>query len=271
MQVFRVAGALLLGAALAGCSSSSNGASGGGATGGSGAATGSGGSGAATGSGGSGAAAGSGSTGGGPSGGGCTVGASETGDGTYYAADGSGNCSFDPSPNDLMVAAMNDPDYAGSAVCGECVQVKGPSGDVTVRIVDRCPECKHGDLDLSPQAFAKIADPKLGRVTIHWTPVACDVQGPIRYRFKEGANQWWTAVQVRNHRYPIAKFEYQKAGKWVAVPRESYNYFVETSGMGPGPYSFRVTDVKGNVLTDKNIPLKVAAEVAGAAQFPTCP
>jgi expansin (peptidoglycan-binding protein) len=269
MQVFRVTAALLFAVALAGCSSGSNGASGqgGSGAGGSGAGSGSGGSGAATGSGGSGAGNGS----GGSSGGGCTVGASETGDGTYYAADGSGNCGFDPSPNDLMVAAMNDPDYAASAVCGECVHVKGPSGEVTVRIVDRCPECKHGDLDLSPQAFAKLADPKLGRVTIHWTPVACDVQGPIRYRFKEGANQWWTAVQVRNHRYAIAKFEYQKAGKWVAVPRESYNYFVEASGMGPGPYSFRVADVKGHVLTDQNIPLKVAAEVAGAAQFPGCP
>ena len=41
--------------------------------------------------------------------------------------------------------------------------------------------------------------------------------------------------------------------------------------MGPGPYSFRVADVKGHVLTDQNIPLKVAAEVAGAAQFPGCP
>ena len=101
--------------------------------------------------------------------------------------------------------------------------------------------------------------------------MACDVQGPIRYQFKDGSNQWWTAVQVRNHRYAIAKFEYQKAGKWLAVPRESYNYFVEASGMGPGPYSFRVTDVKGHVLTDKGIQLEPAAEVAGAAQFPACP
>lgn len=258
MQALRVAGVLLFAAALAGCSSSSQATSG---QGGSGAGTGSGGSGAGTGSGGS----------GGKSGGGCTAGSSETGDGTYYSADGSGNCSFDPSPNDLMVAAMNDPDYAGSAVCGECVHIKGPSGEVTVRIVDRCPECKHGDLDLSQSAFAKIADPKLGRVTINWTPVACDVQGPISYRFKEGSSQYWTAVQVRNHRYAIAKFEYQKAGKWVAVPRESYNYFVEASGMGPGPYTFRVTDVKGHVLVDHDVVLKVALEVAGAAQFPACP
>ncbi len=258
VQFLRVSGVLAIAALLAACGNSLSGAGASAGSGGAGATTGSGGSGATTGSGG--APAGS-----------CTDPASETGDGTYYAADGSGNCSFDPSPNDLMVAAMNDSDYAGSAVCGECVHVSGPSGEVTVRIVDRCPGCKHGDLDLSPSAFAQIADPKLGRVSISWTPVACDVQGPIRYRFKEGSNQWWTAVQVRNHRYAIAKFEYQKAGKWVAVPRESYNYFVEASGMGPGPYSFRVTDDKGHVLTDQNIPLKVAAEVTGVLQFPACP
>src|SRR5215468_659791 len=78
--------------------------------------------------------------------------APESGDGTYYAADGTGNCSFDASPNDLMVAAMNDPDYQDAAWCGACLAVTGPKGTVTVRVVDRCPECKHGDLDLSPQA-----------------------------------------------------------------------------------------------------------------------
>src|SRR5262249_737479 len=34
------------------------------------------------------------------------------GDGTYYVeANGGGNCSFDPTPNDLMVGAMNHTDY----------------------------------------------------------------------------------------------------------------------------------------------------------------
>ena len=35
----------------------------------------------------------------------------EIGDGTYYDADGTGACSFDASPDDLMVAAMNAPDF----------------------------------------------------------------------------------------------------------------------------------------------------------------
>jgi expansin (peptidoglycan-binding protein) len=192
-----------------------------------------------------------------------------TGDGTFYAADGSGNCSFDPT-GDLMVGAMNHTEYAGSAVCGACVHITGPSGEATVKIVDQCPECKVGDIDLSPEAFSLLADKSLGRVTIHWKYVPCDVAGPIVYHFKEGSNQWWTAVQIRSSRYAIAKLEFKKDGQYVAVNRLDYNYFVANSGMGPGPYSFRVTDVKGQVVEDTAIPFIEAGDAPGAAQLPVC-
>ena len=189
------------------------------------------------------------------------------GEGTYYDADGSGNCSFDPSPNDLMVAAMNTTDYANSAVCGGCILVTGPNGSVTVRIVDRCPECAPGDVDLSAEAFALIANPVDGRVPISWYDVACDVDGPIVYRFKEGSSQWWTAIQVRNTRWAVSKLEVKVNGAYQSLPRESYNYFVE-SGLGVGPYDIRVTDVWGHVLEDTGIPLGDGTLATGAGQFP---
>ena len=194
-----------------------------------------------------------------------------SGEATYYDfADGSGNCSFDPTPNDLMVGAMNHTDYAASAACGACAHVTGPNGEVTVRIVDRCPECPAGDIDLSPEAFEKIAELAQGRVPISWQYVPCGVSGPIQYRFKEGSNQWWTAVQLRNHRHAIASLEVEKNGSFSAVPREDYNYFVDASGMGPGPYTFRVTDVYGHVLVDTGIAHMEAQVVDGAEQFPSC-
>ena len=64
------------------------------------------------------------------------LGTLQMGEGTYYGAAGSGNCSYEASPNDLLVAAMNDPQYNNSSVCGMCVDVTGPKGMVTVRIVD---------------------------------------------------------------------------------------------------------------------------------------
>jgi expansin (peptidoglycan-binding protein) len=191
---------------------------------------------------------------------------------TYYDATGAGACSFDPSPADLMVAAMNAQEYENAAVCGAYVHVLGPQGEVTVRIVDLCPECLAGHLDLSREAFALIAPLPLGRVAITWQVVSPPLAGPIVYHFKDGSNQWWTAVQVRNHRNPIARFEYWTASGWVDVPRTGYNYFVQTNpGMGTGPYQFRVTDVYGNTLADSGLPHVENGDVPGAGQFPPGP
>jgi expansin (peptidoglycan-binding protein) len=201
----------------------------------------------------------------------CSAEGEHSGQATYYDfADGSGACSFDPSPNDPMVAAMNAPDYAGSAACGSCARVSGPGGEITVRIVDLCPECPEGNLDLSPGAFELIAPLEQGRVPITWRYVACDVSGPLDYRFKDGSNQWWTGVQVRNHRHAIARFEIEKDGVFTAVPREDYNYFVAESGFGPGPFTFRVTDVYGGVVIDAGIELGDAVTRHGASQLPPC-
>jgi expansin (peptidoglycan-binding protein) len=191
---------------------------------------------------------------------------------TYYHASGAGACSFDPSPDDLMVAAMNAEEYDQAATCGAYIFVSGPKGAVTVRIVDLCPGCKAGHLDLSQEAFEQIAELSWGRVPISWQVVSPALDGPIAYHFKPGSNQWWTAVQIRNHRNPVARLEYLDGGGWVAVPRTAYNYFVQTEpGMGPGPYTFRVTDAYGNTLTDSGIPHVEGETVEGAAQFPYGP
>ncbi len=211
---------------------------------------------------------------GGSAGGASACGNAETfaGEGTYYSATGDGACSFGSSGDKpLLVGAMNAPDYNNSNVCGACAHIKGPNGEVTVRIVDLCPECKHGDIDLSPEAFEKLAPLPDGRIAISWQFVPCDVSGPIQYHFKEGSNQWWSAVQIRNHRQAIAKFEWKSDdGVWHDVPRVDYNYFIDDKGMGPGPYTFRVTDVEGGVVEDSGIPFIEAGDASGKSQFPTC-
>lgn len=206
------------------------------------------------------------------SGGGSCVGDERSGEATYYTfADGTGNCGFPATPSDLMVGAMNHTDYSGSAACGSCARITGPDGTITVRIVDRCPECPAGDIDLSTEAFEMISPLSAGRVPITWSYVPCDVSGTVVYHFAEGSNQWWTAVQVRNHRHAIARFEYRaEDGSFVEVSRVDYNYFVHDSGMGPGPHTFRVTDVHGNVIMDTGIPLLDDADAPGGSQFPFC-
>jgi expansin (peptidoglycan-binding protein) len=171
-----------------------------------------------------------------------------------------------------MVTALNAEEYDTAALCGAYVEVTGPKGTITVRIVDLCPECKAGHLDLSAEAFALIAEPIDGRVPISWRLVSPALSGPIAYHFKDGSNQWWTAVQIRNHRNPVAKVEYYDGTEWVAVERTDYNYFVRPNpGMGPGPYQFRVTDSYGNVLVDSGIPHVEKGTLNGSAQFPVGP
>lgn len=193
------------------------------------------------------------------------------GEATFYDfADGSGACGFPATPNDLMVGAMNEVDFGGSDPCGACAHVVGPKGEVTIRVVDLCPGCPKGNIDLSPQAFEKIAPLASGRVPISWQYVACDVAGPVTYHFKDGSNPFWTAIQLRNIRYAVSQLEFEKDGQYVAVPRASYNYFIQESGMGKGPLKLRVTDVHGAELTDSGIALADNADRAGAAQFPAC-
>lgn len=191
---------------------------------------------------------------------------------TYYSATGVGHCSFEPLNDSMMIAAMNASDYGSADWCGACLEVSGPRGKVTVQVMDSCPECSSGDLDLSSSAFAQIADPVEGLVDIDWKMVPCAVNGGVSYHFKSGSSEWWAAVQLRNHRFPIARLEYQRLdGGYTELYRERYNYFIASAGMGPGPYSFRATDVLGQTIESRNIPLQNETDLAAGQQFPACP
>jgi expansin (peptidoglycan-binding protein) len=189
---------------------------------------------------------------------------------TRIASDGTGNCNFSPSPEDLNVAALSPTEYAEAAKCGACAELEGPNKKkVRVRVVDSCSGCTADQLGVSPQVFEAMGAGDLLQTTIHWRYISCPVQGPVRYRFKEDSSQYWVAIQVRNHRLPIQKFEWQKDGAWVEVPRTAYNYFVENAGMGPGPLKVRITATDGQVLEDTLPTVLQATVVDGAAQFDT--
>ncbi|HEY6561349.1 MAG TPA: expansin EXLX1 family cellulose-binding protein [Polyangiaceae bacterium] len=200
----------------------------------------------------------------------CPKPAEQRGEATFYTfAHRMGNCSLEPVPGDMQVGALNTAQYARSAACGACVRIAGPKGETTVRIVDRCPRCRHGDIDLSRAAFERIADCAEGRVSIRWRFVPCAVRGQIRYHFAR-SRYGWTALQVRNHRHAVAKLEWlDGADRAVPLERQNHNYFTRVSKMGPGPYTLRVTDVHGNTLTDARVQ-DDSEEVAGSAQFPAC-
>ncbi|CAF0804513.1 unnamed protein product [Didymodactylos carnosus] len=108
----------------------------------------------------------------------------ETGEATFYNIEGAPTACGANHQGSELVAALNaaefDPETHGNPnnnkLCNRQVEVKGPAGTATVKIVDRCPPksapgvgCVKGDLDLTPAAFKLVGgDQSVGRVKITW-------------------------------------------------------------------------------------------------------
>jgi expansin (peptidoglycan-binding protein) len=190
------------------------------------------------------------------------------GDATVYeAADGNGACSFGPS-DDMMVVAMNETDYETSRACGAYVLVRAANGNsVTVRVTNVCPlPCAPGQLDLSKQAFAELADPMLGRIPVTWSLLSPGSAGTISIRYKDGSSQWWCGIQAIDHRNPVAKLEVDAGDGWRALPRTGYNYFLSENGSGCGG-DIRITDIYGERLTVRGLPVRADVVQPTAVQF----
>lgn len=84
--------------------------------------------------------------------------------------------------NSELVVAINQPQYGYMAnpnlapICHQCVRIYGPHDTVVARIVDKCPECKRMDLDLSlatwEKAFGEGTEGR-GRVKLSWDLISC--------------------------------------------------------------------------------------------------
>ncbi|MFF8029159.1 expansin EXLX1 family cellulose-binding protein [Streptomyces sp. NPDC007896] len=185
----------------------------------------------------------------------------------YEAADGNGACLFGPSP-DLMIAAMNTTDYETSRACGAYVLVHAANGkSITVRITNECPlPCAPGQLDLSQQAFAKLADLKVGRIPITWSLVSPSISNMISIRYKTGSSRYWCGIQAIGHRNPVARLEVRTAGGWRRLPRTSYNYFISADGSGCGS-AIRLTDIYGERLTINGIAVRPNVAQPTQVQF----
>ncbi|MFF7869951.1 expansin EXLX1 family cellulose-binding protein [Streptomyces qaidamensis] len=173
-----------------------------------------------------------------------------TGVATHYdAKDGDGACLYGPSP-DLMVAAMNHTDYETSQACGAYILVRAASGaSVTVRVTNECPlPCAPGQLDLSKEAFAKLAGLSAGRIPVTWSLLSPGTSDTVAIRYKTGSSRHWCGIQALGHRNPLARLEVRTGGGWSRLTRTEYNYFLSPDGTGCGG-SLRLTDIYGEQLT----------------------
>lgn len=200
--------------------------------------------------------------------------ATRTGDATTYNYNRIGNCTLDPLPPGTLLAAINQADYHGSAMCGAYLEVIGPRATVQVVVADRCPGCRSGDLDFNLPAFEELIGATTGRIPVRWRIISPPLDGPIAYRF-QGSNPYYAKVQVLNHRNPVHSMEARAPdGGWVQLTRKNDNFFVIPNGTIPEPYitlTLRTTDMYGNTITDSRIEIVNDVKIPGVGQFPPAP
>ncbi|WP_328425649.1 expansin EXLX1 family cellulose-binding protein [Streptomyces sp. NBC_00443] len=177
----------------------------------------------------------------------------------YDTGNGDGACLYGPT-DEVMTAAMNHADYETSQACGAYVRVRASGGaSVTVRITNECPlPCAPGQLDLSAQAFAKLAAPSAGRIPITWSllsPGTPEAPESISIRYKTGSSSHWCGIQAVGHRNPLARLEVRDGGGWRQLRRTEYNYFLSEQGRGCGG-ELRLTDLYGERLTLDGLPVR---------------
>lgn len=166
---------------------------------------------------------------------------------------------------DRLVAALNASDYGTADLCGAYLAVQGNRGSVTVKVIDRCPKCPPGALDLSEEAFARVTS-DAGVTNVQWSVVSGPAQPAISYRVKEGSSQWWVGILVMNHRNPVRSLEARVDGQWIALQRQKYNYFL-ARGLGPGPFDVRVTDSYGERVVSSGLTPDAGRVFTTAEQF----
>jgi expansin len=181
---------------------------------------------------------------------------------THYVLEGLPNCSYPTPPANGLFVALSPSEYDSAAACGGYLTVTGPSGSsVTVQVIDQCPECASGHIDLSEPAFAELAPLSAGLINVHYQYLTDPpLPGPITMEVKQGSSQYWLALLADNTGNPLASVQVETAsGGWVTLARASYNYWIASSGAGSGPFTVRLTDTQGHTVTVRNIALDPGA------------
>ncbi|KAI0010846.1 RlpA-like double-psi beta-barrel-protein domain-containing protein-containing protein [Xylariaceae sp. FL0662B] len=89
------------------------------------------------------------------------------GDLTYYEP-GLGSCGWTNSDSEQVVA-LSPAQYARDpAACGKTIQITKDGKTVTAKVVDKCPSCSEGSIDVSSTVFQQLAPLTVGRTQVEW-------------------------------------------------------------------------------------------------------
>ena len=202
-------------------------------------------------------------------------------------AGGLGNSGLDVPTADRLqqVVAINNIQWNGSEASGAFLEVSGPkqregAAPIIVQVNDQLVERADG-MDMSAQAFERVADPIAGIVNIDYQVVgpADDYVTAYGHRIGDGivvegiadSNPYYPTLRLNNHRYPVESVELiESDGNLVEFERGSDNRFVldETSAIN-GAQDLLVTDIFGQQVTLDNINISNGsdADIVTGEQF----
>lgn len=167
------------------------------------------------------------------------------------------------------LAGVSNTYRAGGAVCDSCILIKTGTGrSIVARVVTYGETNEPGDIDVSPNVFEALDTGENPRA-MTWEFAKCPDTGTLRYEFQTGANPYWTSLWVRNPRVPVTKVEVQSAnhGSFFELRRETDGTVNDDGGFGNGEFTFRITGMDGQVVTE-TLPSFAAGElVTGSEQF----
>ncbi|KAL7681833.1 putative expansin/pollen allergen, DPBB domain, expansin, cellulose-binding-like domain superfamily [Plasmopara halstedii] len=209
----------------------------------------------------------------------CIVSASAIyqGFGTVYTLTSpfNGNCNFMHTPDRAATkyAALNTEQWEETMNCGRCIEVSctdptcaGRPSEV-VHILDQCPGCGYGGLDLSPEVFESITGQTYTILPIEWKFVDCPVSSNVEYCLKTGSTEFWVAVQPTNL---VSGVTSMKINNQETSRVDSAFYFlIDGKGKSVANLSeltISVTGVNGEVLED-TLSMKADLCTAGSSQF----
>ncbi|EFX06552.1 extracellular cellulase [Grosmannia clavigera kw1407] len=195
------------------------------------------------------------------------------GEATFYGGNVVGGaCSLSAYtlPSSLFGTAYSGAVWDNAANCGRCVQVTGPSGSsIKAMIVDECPECAEGHLDLFQNAFAELADISKGVISTSYSFVECGISSPIVLHSKSGTSAYWFSMQVINANEGVAKFEVSTDGgsTWQSTTRSDYNFFENASGFGTSTVDVRITSTSGTTIEVSSVSVASDSQTTASSNF----
>ncbi len=154
--------------------------------------------------------------------------------------------------------AINAPQYSNSLSCGKCVNIQYNNRNINALIVDICPECKYGDLDLFTEAYNDLIQESPGRKQISWKFIDCPnniVENNIQLRIDE-INYYWLSIQPENFKCGIQSMQIFNNNQWINMERNDnkmmglyFNYHSKVNI----PFKLKITSMYNEELITNDL------------------